>query len=426
MIKRSFICLSKPRIEYELIGSNEMELSGIPVPKMVTLLLNDPLTHKDTLFQVGDSVKTGQKLSLAEDSDSYVISSVTGTISSVSPFMGDYGTAYTAVSIETAENEVIDDHFKSQSTEPTIETAANYLAYTPGSPSFKLFSDSEKSIHTIVVFGGNTDLLISTNQYIIQTQIDDITTGIGVLKKITGVEKIILAVPRGLVSGFGHTGAELEAVDLSYPSAHPHVIMREVLGQEVPAGKQCEDLGVCFFSAEALASVGKAYTSGQIPVVKTLTLVKKNGAKVVVEARIGTPVSDIFKTHGVSLQEKDRLIIGGPLTGSSIYSEDYPVQPDTDAIIVQDKTDVSLVSDYPCINCGECIRICPVKVPVNMLVRLLEAGLYEEAADEYDLYSCIECGLCSFVCVSKIPVFQYIRLAKYELSRVNTAEATDE
>ena len=113
------------------------------------------------------------------------------------------------------------------------------------------------------------------------------------------------------------------------------------------------------------------------------------------------------------------------MTGSSVYSEDHPVQPETDAIFVQDKADIPLVSDYPCINCGECVRICPANIQVNMLVRFLEAGQFEQAADEYDLYSCIECGLCSFVCVSKMPVFQYIRLAKIELARIKTAEANN-
>jgi electron transport complex protein RnfC len=58
-----------------------------------------------------------------------------------------------------------------------------------------------------------------------------------------------------------------------------------------------------------------------------------------------------------------------------------------------------------------------------MLVRLLEAGQYEEASDQYDLYSCIECGLCSYICAAKIPIFHYIKLAKYELDQIRTAEA---
>ena len=93
--------------------------------------------------------------------------------------------------------------------------------------------------------------------------------------------------------------------------------------------------------------------------------------------------------------------------------------------MVQDKDDLPYITDYPCINCGECIRTCPVKVPVDMLVRFLEAGHYEEAAEQYDLNSCVECGLCSFVCVARIPIFQYIMLAKYELSRTDAAEAAN-
>jgi Na+-translocating ferredoxin:NAD+ oxidoreductase subunit C len=113
------------------------------------------------------------------------------------------------------------------------------------------------------------------------------------------------------------------------------------------------------------------------------------------------------------------------MRGSAIYSLDQPVLPDTDAVMVLDRAKAAYSSDYPCINCGNCVRACPAQMAVNMLVRFLEAGHYQEAADSYDLYSCIECGLCSYVCVSKIPIFQYIILAKYELNRSITAEATD-
>jgi len=198
-----------------------------------------------------------------------------------------------------------------------------------------------------------------------------------------------------------------------------------LLGKVIPAGKTCEDMGICFISAEAVASIGDAFEKGHIPTTKILTLIKKDGSKVLVSAKIGTPVGNIFETLNITVNEKDKIIFGGPMTGSAVYSLDHPVQPDTDAIIVQDKEDIPVFSNYPCINCGECVRICPANIQINLLVRFLETGQYQEAADQYDLYSCIECGLCSYVCVSGMPIFQYIRSAKYELGRANTAEATN-
>jgi electron transport complex protein RnfC len=204
------------------------------------------------------------------------------------------------------------------------------------------------------------------------------------------------------------------------------MIMKNVLGEVVPAGKTCTDLGVCFLTAEAAASIGEAFSDGQIPVRKTLTLVTKDGTQRLLETVIGTPIRDILNAYGVSINEEDRIIFGGPMAGSAVYSLDHPVLPDTDGIVVIDRSDAAYASDYPCINCGECVRACPAQIQVHMLVRFLEAGQYEEGADNYDLFSCIECGLCSFVCVSKIPIFQYIKLAKYELDRAKTAETTDD
>jgi electron transport complex protein RnfC len=159
---------------------------------------------------------------------------------------------------------------------------------------------------------------------------------------------------------------------------------------------------------------------------KVITVVAKGGKTTNVRARIGTLIRDVLQACNVKINDRDRLILGGPMRGAATYSEDLPVEPGTDGIVVQDDAESAQTTDYPCINCGECVRICPVKIPVNMLVRFLEARLYEDATAMYDLHCCVECGLCSYVCVSRIPIFQYIKLGKYELSLIETAEAAND
>jgi electron transport complex protein RnfC len=306
----------------------------------------------------------------------------------------------------------------------SLEKAIDHLSFLPGNPPFSTFAEPETNIHTIVIAGVDTDLLISTNQYIVNSALDDLKKGIGILRDISGVDRIILVTAGESMQGYGHIGAEVKNLDTGYPAALPQMIMKNILGEEVPAGRNCEDLGVCFISAEAVASMGKAYVDGRIPVHKILTLVTKDGTRRLIKTTIGTPIRDILDKYDVSINEEDRIIFGGPMRGSAVYSLDHPVLPDTDGIVILDRADAAYASDYPCINCGDCVRACPARIQVHMLVRFLEAGQYEEAADNYDLLSCIECGLCSFVCVSRIPIFQYIKLAKYELDRAKASAET--
>jgi electron transport complex protein RnfC len=426
MIKKAFWGLSTPQINYEMLPVHLPETEKVPTRQRITLFhpKNDPLSVPSTLG-IGDPVKTGEKLSLYPDQNDYVVSPVTGKIASLSPYTGDFGKNYIAIGITPDGNEIIDDTFQQQRQNPTMELLTEYLVGAPGDPPLSLLADSDGGINTIIIRGLDPDPTVATSQYIAQTRFNDLKKGIEILKQVTEVRDIILITAGETVQGYGHIGARVKSVTPNYPSALPHMVMKDVLGQVVPAGKTCEELGVCFFTAEAVISIGSAFESGQLPTSKTLTFIKKDGTPKIIETRIGTPIADILETFGETVNEFDRIILGGPMTGSAVYALEHPVRPDTDAIIVIDRDKAAYASDYPCINCGECVRTCPAKIQVNMLVRFLEANQYEEAADSYDLHSCVECGLCSFVCVSRIPIFQYIKLAKYELERAQTPEATD-
>ena len=104
MIRKSLLGFVKPRLEYELLKDTIQEPVEIPVPESVTILLDGPYNPKEsTLLKQGDSVKTGQKLSLSPETDAYAVSSVTGTITGMASYAGDFGKFYTAITIEVAE-----------------------------------------------------------------------------------------------------------------------------------------------------------------------------------------------------------------------------------------------------------------------------------------------------------------------------------
>ncbi|CAB5100087.1 Electron transport complex protein RnfC [Olavius algarvensis associated proteobacterium Delta 3] len=426
MLKQSFIRLASTDVEYRPFAEVPALLETPNVPGNVTVLHPGEYNRSDAIdLKPGDAVKTGQKLALFPESVAYVVSPVTGTVAGIEPFAGDFGRRYAAVTIEVSDEEEPDNQFTEAAASPSLEAAKNFLGCVPGMPDLSVFGDPDHPIDVLIVSGADSDLMVDTNKYVITAETAEVEHGLHLLREITGVDRIVVALPSDIVQGIGSLEAEVFGVSPAYPSANPRMIANAVLGEPIPAGRTLAEAGVAMMSAETVANIGKAFESGSIPTKKAITLIRKDGSKTMVSVKLGTPMGRILRDYGESLGEGDRLILGGPMTGSAVFSDTYPIQADTDAIMVQDSQAVSFVSDYPCINCGECIRICPTKVQVSMLVRFLEAGQYEDAADLYDLYSCVDCGLCSFVCVSKIPIFQYIRLAKYELSRLQAAEAEE-
>lgn len=423
MIKRSFIGLLKPKIEYQTVGPTTPVPLEIAEPKKVTLLVEHVLEKRDSLLiKLGDEVKAGQRITVFNDSEEYIIATLAGKISAIDSYSGDQGKRYTAVTIESHGEKVLDTAFK-ECSGPSLAAVKDFFACLPGKPDVEALCGVKGKINTIVVTGMDPEMLVAANQYVIRYNCRTVKKGIEVLKKICGVENIVLTIPATLKRETQLEKMEPIVIDNCYPSAYPHMIVKTVFDQEIPAGQAPEDVGILFINAESVAAMADAFDTGRIPTRKHVTIVLKNGKKKMVSVTIGTALSSILSALKITVNDNDRIVKGGLLTGSAVYSTDYPIQPDTDAIIIQDNADIAPVSNDACTNCGDCIRICPTKVPVNLLVRFLEAGEYIEAADNYDLFSCIECGLCAYVCTARIPIFQYIKLAKYEHALIQAAEA---
>ena len=407
MVKKPFISLRRPKLYYSLIDiKDHIPVIDIPLPHRIVLLLKQDHIRSDKLYEyIGKRVKTGQKVELQ---DTYFISTVTGTIVQVSEYIGYMDYKYYAVSIETTDDE-------------WDEPIKDIPYMLPGCKDIDSFFGFYPPINHIVIMGIDRDLCVTTNQLVLKSKIEDIKKGIKYLCDRASIGKISFVIFPNLISYVKDIGYDFHVIKPLYPNAIPKLIVKDVFGETISPGKDTKDVGIGFINAEAVANLG-SLSEGNLIINKFISIITKDYNNIYVKARIGTPIREIFNTIGIEVSHGDRIIIGGPMNGRTIYSLDSPIDYDTDAILIQDKDKIISVSDDHCINCGECVKVCPVNVPVNMLVRVLENGLFEEAANEYDLLSCVECGLCSYVCIARIPIFQYIMLGKHELSKMGETD----
>jgi len=420
MVKRPFFSLAKPKLRYGEAEALSGGVKALGLPAEVSLLVKGCDVGGIDL-KVGRAVKTGERLRLSDDPFGYVISPVTGKVSGIGEYRGYLNEGYLSISIGVDGEDDWDEGTLEVLKSPTYEGARGYLGSIPGKGDFSSLLRRQPPVNTVVVTGMDGDIGVLTQQLMVRSE--GLEEGIEYLRKVTKTGRVVLVVGAG--SGLSVSGVEVRELKAVYPNGVCGMIAREVLAEGYIAGRGLGEQGLGVVGAEAVMGLYGLFGRGEFPVDKVVTVVGKDGVPMVVKVRIGTPVKDILDALGIETAHGDRLILGGPMKGVSVYSDRMPVMWDTDAVMVQDRSQVVLSSDVQCINCGECVRVCPVKMPVNMLLRLLGRSLYEEAAESYDLDCCIECGLCSYVCVAGIPVFHHIMLGKHELNRLRNVEGSN-
>jgi electron transport complex protein RnfC len=133
------------------------------------------------------------------------------------------------------------------------------------------------------------------------------------------------------------------------------------------------------------------------------------------EVLIGTPISEVIAAAGGYTDGAERLIVGGPMMGFAIGTDDAPIVKSTNCILVAGAQEIHRSGNpAPCIRCGECTRVCPAQLLPQQLYWYARAKDFDKVQD-YSLFDCIECGCCSYVCPSNIPLVQYYRYAKTEI-----------
>ncbi|MEW5736191.1 MAG: 4Fe-4S dicluster domain-containing protein [Thermodesulfobacteriota bacterium] len=420
MTKRPFFGIAPKKLSYTVVsdiraGSSE----DVPAPRKAVFFVDRPFNAPALALASGDTVARGAVIRPYKDGEGYFVCSVSGQVSGIAPYTDARGRKQTSVTVEAKGGE---ERQTVAGPAQDLATALGHLENCPG--GLKLSRANGKGIKTVVVLGMDQDLFSTAAQQVVRDFGAEIAAGVGALKKILGAADAVMVAPAALQKDAQAAGVEVKVLSTAYPDALPALVMSKLFNATLPAGSSPEDAGFFFVTAEAAASVGAFFKTGRVPDEKMITVVpKESGAKLQnFRARVGAPVADVLAAANVVVNGGDRVVLGGPMRGAALFSTDQPVLPDTDVIMVQAGETLAEISDNPCINCGDCVRVCPAKMAVNMLIRYLENGQYRPAADLYDLFSCVECGLCAFVCPARIPILQYIMLGKHEIA-VEEAQA---
>ncbi len=295
-----------------------------------------------------------------------------------------------------------------------------------------LFPTAHK-VHTatgapvLLLNGTECEAYISCDDALLRERAASVVAGGRLLLAALGGQRCIIAVktdmPQARVALYnalqacGDPRVVMSVVTAKYPAGGERQLIELVLGREVPAGGHPADVGVLCQNVATAAAAADFFLRGQ-PLISRLVTVSGGGVArpCNIEARIGTPVSDLMALAGGYQREPRRLIMGGPMMGVALPSDDLAITGATSCLIAATDADLGpAAEEMSCIRCGDCIEACPASLLPQELLVATRAGNAAELAT-LGVTECIECGACDYVCPSHIPLTRHFIRAKAALA----------
>ena len=223
--------------------------------------------------------------------------------------------------------------------------------------------------------------------------------------------KDIKAVYKQVIKEYEGSGIELCCVGNFYPQGWEVAMIKSATGIQLKPGELPANRGILNFNVSTVVGMYKSIKYN-MPVIKRDITVTGDGINFPknFRVRVGTSIKDLIPIcGGYKNPDKEKIfILGGPMMGVSVPSDDCIITKTVTSIIVLDKTEYK---EEPCVRCGSCVLSCPVHLEPVQIMNAVKA-LDKERIKKLNPLKCIECGLCTYTCTSKIQVTDYVRKAK--------------
>jgi electron transport complex protein RnfC len=424
--------------QHEMSTSLPIKDAGIP-PVLVIPLLQHIGETAECLVKEGDHVHKGQIIAAPRGSVSAPVhASSSGTVVAVAerPFPHPSGFSFPSVVIETdgrdewAEHNYTLPDYRQLSRVRLLDHIRAAGIVGLGGAGFptqvKLSKGPSNRVDLLVINGVECEPYISCDNMLLQERARDVLEGVRVLQHILQPRDCVIAIEadmreaeaamREAASTAEDTGIKIVSVPERYPSGGERQLIKVLTGREVPSQGFPSDIGIICQNVGTTAAVYRAVVNNR-PLVSRIVTVTGAGVKQPrnLEVLIGTPFRYAIEACGGYSDDVDRLLMGGPMMGFAVNTDEIPVIKATNCILAVTRTEMPPpAAALPCIRCGKCTEVCPADLLPQQLYWYARSGNLD-AAQDYSLFDCIECGCCAYVCPSHIPLVQYYRHAKTEI-----------
>jgi len=293
--------------------------------------------------------------------------------------------------------------------------------------SAKLDLEPHQSIRTLILNGAECEPYITCDDMLMREHAGRIVQGASIVMHLLRIRECLIGIeddkPQAIEamrlavseSDIGQS-TQVCPIPTLYPSGGEKQLIRILIGKEVPTKGTPAQIGVLCQNVASLAAVAEAVVTGTPPIARYVTLSGRGIREPRnFEVLIGTPVADLIRAAGGFTEEIRKLVLGGPMMGFTLHSDQVPVTKGTNCILaLTDQEAPAPRPAQPCIRCGKCAEVCPVSLLPQQLYWYTRAKDLDKVQD-HNLFDCIECGCCSQVCPSHIPLVQYYRYAKAEI-----------
>ena len=246
-----------------------------------------------------------------------------------------------------------------------------------GGAGFPSYAKLAGGVDTLLVNGAECEPLLYTDYIILQREPDTVLKGITAVMQYLSISKAILSVKEHTAKRLGYTdgqsfgkGVTVKFLPDVYPMGDEISLIYESTGRLVKPGNLPVSAGVIVYNVETLYNVGMAL-EGKPLTMKWLTVGGDIEKSTVIKVPIGTKVSDLFESLGITVPNTHSVLDGGPSMGKLIDPYTATVKKTTKGLLVIPNNTEAIISkntnskmavaraETACCQCTRCTDMCP-------------------------------------------------------------------